>query len=383
MVNFMEWLRRHEALSHGGARLFSSDPAEYERAMGVRDDDSRKGNPFYYAPFNRRDRAMISDPSYWDAIKRTLSRSESAGGFDWNIVLLELDPTRSNFRQYQSMVDDYMSEHGLRREGHITFAKNRSSGDGVSRWILFHNAAHAAFERNMEAANAPHKRAIERVLNEVFIAHQESHGLPPDGNRFHVMQVASRLFPHKSGVNAHAWRDASTAPRAGAIAKRGISSVNEMVYDLVAQHIVTGRVRLTGETEHARRHLEPGVAPHQTGSYAAPELPPNRLTEDFLARKSSEIQRHVEAALRNCVGEVIYHYRPIYGSTTPVPDHRVRPGSTKLAKVDPRDHAEPFDRKYRITPDHSHEDEDEDTGVADWLRMRFPARQNPKGDPTT
>ena len=362
-------------MTHGGSQFYSDNPEDYEKAMGVTPNDSHRGTKFYYSPINRRDRAAITKPDYWNAVGQTLDRvpegwhtETNSGGYNWNVIILELDPNRSNFRQYQEMTKEYMQKHGLHVEGHITFVKNRSSGDGVSRWILFHNAGHAVFERQMESVNAPHKTRIKNIFNEIYLSHAKSYGQEPMGNRFHIMQVVSRYFPHKSGENAHAWRQVENPARAKAVAKKGISSINEMIYDLFAQYIVTGNVKLTNDAKFAKTDLKGGHTVHQTGAYLAPDLGSSKIEEDFLTQKSLEIRAEIISALKNCVGQIIYHYRPLYGSTTPIPDHRIRPGSPKMAKKDPRDYAAPFQKSYTITPDYDVDNEDDDTGAADWLK---------------
>ena len=371
--SFRDWLGLQEQLSHGGHSFRSDDPADYEASMGVRDSDPKKGKPFYYSPFNRRDRREIRDPGYFSSVGKTLGRTpegfdvgSEGGGYKWNIIFLELDPSESRFGKYEEAVEGYMREHGLSRDGHITFVKNRSSGDGVSKWILFHNVGHALFDKPSGTweENAVHKDGIMRVLYDIFAAHKESHGEEPEGNRFHVMQVASRYFPHKSGESSHRWKvDGRDERSRMAISKRGISSLNEMVYELVSQYIMTGKVRLTNDARFAGEHLPGGRAMHQLGSYVAPELKPSRLSEDFLRGKSLLIQHEIAAALRNAVGKVIYHYRPLYGSTTPVPAHKVRAGSEKFHGIDARDMSEPYDTRYRIAPDHHAGKESRDDGV--------------------
>lgn len=91
------------------------------------------------AGFNPLDQKAIHNEKLRKIVE---TRLDASTGKNWNILFLEF-PVTGKDHQYRKYVRDYCIENNIDLENSITFAKNSTSGDVLTPWMVLHTIGHA------------------------------------------------------------------------------------------------------------------------------------------------------------------------------------------------------------------------------------------------
>lgn len=223
-----------------------------------------KGDPINYR-FSLKDRRVITHPRTVKVLEERLART----GYRFNILLLEggvggVGGEDSRLGRYRERVEGFMRKSGVEREGHITFAKNATSGHVLTPWMVLHTLGHAVSEHA--------ERVGIRLYDTVF-------------------KVLRRLPEGRDGPINPLGRDGDERTNLGHVLMfrsvqgdmrgDGHASSAELVHELVAEYLWNGgEVRIR---------------------------PPFHMDERVYEVVSS-VERMVEEALDSCVGEVVFDH---------------------------------------------------------------------------
>lgn len=136
-MNFRDWLNLDEMPLANYKWQFNQprDPSAW-----------RKPNSSGTAEFDSDDKKVISHPKTAQKLEAILSRTS----YRFNILMIETRVTESEKDQYLLEVEEFMRQNNIQQQGHITFAKNSTSGIPTTPWIMLHTMGHAIMKNNNE-----------------------------------------------------------------------------------------------------------------------------------------------------------------------------------------------------------------------------------------
>lgn len=173
--------------------------------------------------FSQQDRAIISHPATVRKLEELLSRHQ----FKFNIVLYE--SAQTSYGALIKNILEFMEQNNIPSEGHITFAKNGSSGEPLTIWMMLHTLGHALLPEssgtstiNMLLMNFYHDTHVKGEENEMK--------MPPIEFLRYFFQFKSASIPMTS--------------------TKGLNSLLELEYELVAEYLWNGFIRITPGTKY-------------------------------------------------------------------------------------------------------------------------------------
>lgn len=157
------------------------------------------------------------------ATQRNLeARLKTSTNFDFNILLLGFDYSLGK-DQFLAHVMDYMKKENIPLENHITFAKNGSTGEPLTAWMIPHTIGHAISFYN-KSIFIKILRIIEDICEKRF-SNYKTAVLP--------INLAASLFKFRS----------ARVTAAGKVAKQTLLNFEELICDLVAEYLTYGKIR--------------------------------------------------------------------------------------------------------------------------------------------
>ncbi len=188
--------------------------ARYSVASFTRKPDST--GAFAADTFAARDRKAVHSSVIQNKLAQVLQTST---GYNFNIIFLErgLGYQDDSEVDYVKSVQRYCLEQGIVLPGHITFAKNSSSGDPLSPWMILHTVGHALgnFDKQLFSS-------INNILTNLYL--EQGFGRSA---RFttKVSAYMCQFFQFKSAK------------------KEAVLGLEELIYDLVAEYLWHGFIR--------------------------------------------------------------------------------------------------------------------------------------------
>ena len=197
--------------------------ASYKVAPFIKQDPNPGTAKITFDHLHSGDRRLIQSGRTYEALERVLKTSTK---YDFNIILIEYDPNyikKSNIprNRFLSQVQDYCQQENIPLEGRITFAKNSSTGDPLTPWMILHTMGHALYEKE-------DARSLESILREMLDHYNDSGGNDSNSIINFYTQVfkfrSARINPRKIKYN-----DKLTMP--------------ELCYEIVAEYLWHGYIR--------------------------------------------------------------------------------------------------------------------------------------------
>lgn len=210
--------------------------------------------------FSRKDRQVITHPRTARILEERLKESE----FDFNILLIEdkwrgEKSPRDGNQGYESQVEEFMEQNGMRTEGHITFVKNGTSGHVLTPWMILHTMGHALAEEEPMAHNW-----IRQIIHAIL------ERISPGNNDFRTAArkgTFARLFMFKS-ASIDDYHNSGNTP-------------SELCNELIAEFLWNnGTIRIK---------------------------PPYDEDQEVMSRVES-MKMEIRSMLQRCVGKIIYDY---------------------------------------------------------------------------
>lgn len=270
METFREFLMREMPLSYYGTRFVGRErqgDAFKTRPDGTVDQSNQVDARGEYINhrFSLKDRRVVSHPRTLKELEERLART----GYMFNFLLLESragSKAASDRRLdvYRGEVEEFMREEGIVREGHITFAKNGTSGHVLTPWMILHTLGHAVSD-HADKRGIRHYEAMMKVLSRL-----------PDGDSGPVNPMGRDGDERTNLGHVLMFRSVQGDMRGDSHA-----SYTELVHEIVAEYLWNGgEIRIR---------------------------PPYDMDEAVYEAVSS-VERIVEEILDSCVGDVVYDH---------------------------------------------------------------------------
>lgn len=234
MFTFLEFLKALSEMPMANYR-YSSVPDDPEAQAGVKD----------FGGYDDVDKQVLQKDSTSKKLEEVLARST---GHNFNILMLEYPsflrkadrmtvPTKKLYKPY---VEKYCQENNIPIQGHITFAKNKSTGDPMKPWMILHTIGHALTE---EYPRTQSEMGV--ILKDVAMRHATSHGYGYSvrDDKLTQMEVMARIFKFGS---AQRIIDQKTR-------KTQIRDFGELVHELFAEFLWHGKIRYQMPEEDLRK----------------------------------------------------------------------------------------------------------------------------------
>jgi len=213
LLNFKSWILNEMPLGNYGWNY--NKPPTKAGPPGADTPDNERGI------FNSRDRVVISHPKTLETLEKVLSKHR----WTFNILLYEANSKDDFFQK----ISDWMIQNQIPKEGRITFAKNGSSGDAMTPWMILHTMGHALLGYGLHREDAYNRIRDElRNLCKQLIAQE----FPEDSRE---VTVIGKYLKFKSVTNIN---------NNNVKAKLG-TSIAEFIYELFAEFMWNGKIRLS------------------------------------------------------------------------------------------------------------------------------------------
>lgn len=207
-VNFKKWFLQESPLAYFGQQF--PYPATPGLETGEDTPNSQTGI------FNEKDRVVITHP------KTAITLEKILGQHHWNFNILMIEDNVGKFShqrkdhraKYLKIVYKWLMANNIPIAGRITYAKNGSSGDPMTPWMMLHTMGHAIVGRD-----------------ETWII-QMLKNLNPDGKStvFLKSHLKFKSVENMNNVNVKS--------------KLGHNLWSELVYELFAEYMWNGTIRL-------------------------------------------------------------------------------------------------------------------------------------------
>ncbi|RDJ35665.1 MAG: hypothetical protein DWQ19_12670 [Crenarchaeota archaeon] len=166
--------------------------------------------------YNTHDRLVISHPKTVQTLERVLSRRK----WTFNIILYESQ--NQKLTGFKKLIANWMRQNGIPTEGRITFAKNGSSGDAMTPWMILHTMGHALIDEGGDFYDE-----VFNTLEDITYLLDFPGATATPEQWTHVM---GQIFQFKS------------------INNNKIKIREEFIYELFAEYLWNGQIRLKAET---------------------------------------------------------------------------------------------------------------------------------------
>jgi hypothetical protein len=245
--------------------------------------------------FNQEDRTAIQNPSLAKYLEKALSKLTK---YNFNVILMEEDHKdvimigSGLHRNFIQQVSDYIKQNNIQTQGHITFAKNGSTGHPMTPWMILHTIGHAIFEKQY---NEVILDDLSSVLDRLIVS----------GSDWRLYDKIAP-FPDESGG---AWRGSSRQGFENIIKIFKFKSARtdrkdwkvtgkrELLFELTAEYIWHGG-KIRYEMPSNAKFVD------SAEGYAFGE----ENTKRYIGRTIKYLEQQIDQALSNCVGDIIYDY---------------------------------------------------------------------------
>lgn len=206
--------------------------------------------------FSKKDRILLSHPATFQRLEQKLSNSR----YDFNIIMMEFPSSRwsvSSWKrpEYEDEVENFIKQERIETNGHITFAKNGTSGHVMTSWMVLHTMGHAAMEF------AGNDKIFSSILTGIVRNIRDVKGKINSGP--YMAEALKDVFMFES------------------LKSPDPASTQEIIYEIFAEFLWHGdRIRIN----------------------------PNYQSDSFIVEKVKALEYEVKRVLDYCVGNIIYDY---------------------------------------------------------------------------
>lgn len=274
MKTFREWLVNEMPLSAYRTRFSKRGDRRgdsFQVKDGVLDTASQvdaAGKPVDDR-FSHKDRRVITHPR----TIRTLEQRLAHAGYNFNILMVEGPPNirgeqdgpARDRERYQGIVRRFVVDNDIQTEGHITFAKNSTSGHLLTPWMILHTLGHAVAD-HAEGKGIYHYGAMQKVMAQL-----------PDGPYGKVRPGGDWRNDQRTNLG-HVLMFRSVQ---NDVKKDSHASLNELTHELVAEYLWNG-----GEIR----------------------IRPPYDKDEKVYETIASAERIVEEILDSCVGHIVYDH---------------------------------------------------------------------------
>lgn len=166
--------------------------------------------------FNINDKIIIKHPKTVATLERLLSRHR----WKFNILMYETHSENMEEKEFTDLVKKWMHQNKIEIWDHITFAKNGSSGDLMTPWMILHTIGHAINDETTIGYS------IIEFLKKVYT------GGPMSNEE--LIGKLSNILQFKSIANMG---------KINTKMKLAPSSAQEFVNELIAEYLWNGKIR--------------------------------------------------------------------------------------------------------------------------------------------
>jgi len=220
-MDFKKWLLEEMPLSNYKTK-FVREPYEnqdfYFNKVKNKKDKSQQvsvkkpgDQKFIEDQFSKKDRLVITHPKTLKILENKLSNSK----YNFNILLVE-SLKKINEEEYVSYIEKFMNENNIKKQNHITFAKNGTSGHILTPWMILHTLGHAVTQ------NTDNLEIESRILNLLKELPIKKNTINPHGHKSNL----DHILAFKSIQNSKEENDASYGP--------------ELVHELIVEYLWNG-----------------------------------------------------------------------------------------------------------------------------------------------
>lgn len=193
---------------------------------------------FAYIPggnIDDTDHKVLSKGKTKSLLEKQLAQST---GYNFNIIVGTFPGSPSKVA-YLNKVIEYCKENNIPLENHITFAKSSSTGHPLTAWMLLHTIGHAIL-------NQPNRSQVYRILDKIL--EKVSKIYTDEGS---YVNDKAKYFKFKSALNT----SANMKPTAKGDVP-GIANKEEFAYELLAEYLWHGKIRIDPVYQHLALELE-------------------------------------------------------------------------------------------------------------------------------